>query len=122
MRRAWSTPTTTAIQCSSTFYQASKPREEIHIETFSLVFFFFFNAPGPPGFLPSSPPRPFPDLRVPHRAPHRFIPARNPPAGGGKKHSSRNPVKQLAVPPFRFPPVGNVFQNMNGARIVIGDA
>ncbi len=38
----------------------------------------------------------------------------------GKKQSFLNAVEQLAVSPFRFAPVGNVFQHVNRARLFFG--
>ena len=60
--------------------------------------------------------------RVPQHPHHRVIHVQESPVRRGEKQSFLDAVKQLAIPPFRLPPVGNVFQNMNSARIVIRNA
>src|SRR5260370_813085 len=60
--------------------------------------------------------------RVPQHAHHRVIYVQESPVRRREEQSFLDAVKQLAVPPFRLPPVRNVLQNMNGAGIVVRNA
>ena len=60
--------------------------------------------------------------RIPQHAHHRIIYVQESPVRRREKQSFLDAVKQLAIPPFRLPPVGNVLQYMDRARIVIRHA
>src|SRR5256885_16565706 len=79
---------------------------------FSLIFFFFFfKRSRPPGILPSSPPRPFPDLHRGHPRPRAAPPAHRRSAGRERgpagrppplrppAHHDRHPAAPGATPP-----------------------
>ncbi len=59
---------------------------------------------------------------VAEHAHHGVVDVQKPAIRRREKQAFLNAVKQFAVAPLRFAAVGNVLQNVNGARIIIGDA
>src|SRR5256885_15685629 len=80
-----------------------KMRQTIRISSIaahSCLFFFFFNSPAPPRFLPSSPPRLSPDLSP-------LFPPAGPGGGGpvgGRGSAPRRPAVTPLQPLFAKPP------------------
>src|SRR2546430_15177256 len=70
-----------------------------------IFFFFFFKCPGPPRFLPFSPPRPFPVLSPP--SPCTSLPARQSLPSASFAHSCL-PALSCPLSPF-LPPCPRIY-------------
>ena len=56
---------------------------------------------------------------IPQHAHHRIVYVQKSSIGRGKEQAFLNAVEQFAISPLRFPPISNVFQDVNRARVVV---